>query len=166
MGQSALSSVAGSLRTSSHCPLLETTQQLVVNPVDYTLIIIRLFNPTPLTFHVRLTETGCAPRRRREGGAEPAPGLPPRAAGGALGSWGLGILSPEVLGSWALRSWSLGVLGSWVYSWSLGPAEQPQRRAKGAKMKKNPFGKARHAWILHGWAQAVSEARHLYVLKH
>lgn len=57
MGQSVLSSVAGSLKTSSYCPLLETTQQLVVNPVDYTLIIIRLFNPTLLTFHVRLTET-------------------------------------------------------------------------------------------------------------
>lgn len=58
-----------------------------------------------------------------------------------MGSWGLGILSPEVMGSWALRPWGLGVLGSWVYSWSLGPAEQPQRRAKGAKMKKNRFGK-------------------------
>lgn len=60
LGQSALSSVAGSagpLTTSSCCPLLETILQLVVNHVDYTPIIIRLFNPTPLTLRVRLAET-------------------------------------------------------------------------------------------------------------
>lgn len=60
LSQSALFSVAGSpasLNTNSCCPLLGTTQQLVVNPVDYTLIIIRLFNPTPLTLYVRLTDT-------------------------------------------------------------------------------------------------------------
>lgn len=57
LGQLALSSVPKSLKTSSYCPFLETILQLVDIHVDYTLIIIRLFNPTFLTFLVRMAET-------------------------------------------------------------------------------------------------------------
>jgi len=57
LGQLALSSVPKSLKTSSYCQFLETILQLVDIHVDYTLIIIRLFNPTFLTFLVRMAET-------------------------------------------------------------------------------------------------------------
>lgn len=49
LGQSAPSSAgsAGPLTISSCCPLFETILQLVVNPVNYTPIIIRLLTQHP-----------------------------------------------------------------------------------------------------------------------